>query len=305
MKDLTDFIPGFNVHVTSYPRKIRSRHPPIKIQGIKTELVERIAANVCWDGLGTWREFFLGSGCVLFNIRPRKAVVSDINPHIISFYNALKRREFTARGVQQFLKTHGRKLAEQGGSYYYEMRDAFNSSHDPLHFLFILRSCYNGLMRFNKKGNFNASFCKKNDRFDNALVTKVSNQVRWVSNIIDYNDYTFIEGDWKTFSGDVRPGDYVYLDPPYSSRDTGYFTSWDTGEDLKLLPFMATSTCPVMLSTWKGDESKENPFFKNVIDRVPDVRVVEIEHKYQIGQTEESRNSVVEALLIYERTKLL
>lgn len=59
--------------------------PPIKCQGIKTKLVPFIQDTLDWDGNGTWYEPFLGSGVVLFNIQPERAIVSDRNEYIIHF----------------------------------------------------------------------------------------------------------------------------------------------------------------------------------------------------------------------------
>ena len=59
--------------------------PPIKCQGIKTKIIPHIIENLDWSGGGRWIEPFLGSGVVLFNIKPDRALVNDINPHIINF----------------------------------------------------------------------------------------------------------------------------------------------------------------------------------------------------------------------------
>ncbi|MFQ5651644.1 MAG: DNA adenine methylase, partial [bacterium] len=64
--------------------------PPLKCQGIKTKLVSFIATTVKWHGQGKWIEPFLGSGVVLFNINPERALVSDTNKHIIQFYRDIQ-----------------------------------------------------------------------------------------------------------------------------------------------------------------------------------------------------------------------
>jgi DNA adenine methylase len=301
MSLLKYFPPGTVDATLSYPRHVsRPRAPPIKMQGIKTRLVTFIGDNIKWDGKGTWHDFFIGSGCVLFNMTPRKAIVSDINPHVVAFYNAVKNGSITARSASRFLKDHGKKLSKNGDSYYYDMRDAFNQDYDPLHFLFLTRSCFNGLMRFNKKGGFNSPFCKKVNRFDQSLVTKITNQLRWVERLIHHHDYKFTCRDWKDAVSSIKidAGDHVYLDPPYSGRDTGYFTRWEDPDDDELVKFVASSPCPVMLSTWKCDAMKENPFYYKVVDAIENARVVLIDHEYQVGAKVESRNVVTEALVI-------
>lgn len=61
--------------------------PPIKLHGAKTRLVKFILSNISWDGKGKWVEPFLGSGVVLFNVQPERALVNDINPHNIRLYH--------------------------------------------------------------------------------------------------------------------------------------------------------------------------------------------------------------------------
>ena len=135
--------------------------PPIKCQGIKTKLINHINENINWNNNGYWIEPFLGSGVVLFNICPKKAIVSDKNIHIINFYKSIQTNEITPQIVREFLEEHGEKLRQIGEDYYYEKRQEFNKTNNTLLFLFLNRSCFNGMMRFNSKGEFNVPFCRK------------------------------------------------------------------------------------------------------------------------------------------------
>ena len=81
--------------------------PPIKSQGIKTKLVGWISSNVEDIEYDRWVEPFMGTGVVAFNIRPKKALLCDSNPHLINFYNAIKNKEInlgTWQGI--FLYEH-------------------------------------------------------------------------------------------------------------------------------------------------------------------------------------------------------
>jgi len=152
--------------------------PPIKIQGIKTKLVEWIIGQINFEIKGRWIEPFMGSGVVGFNAQPKRAIFADKNPHIINFYTAIKRKEITSHKVEMFLKVEGEKLLQKGEEYYYEVRDRFNRFQDPLDFLFLNRACFNGVVRFNSKGEFNTPFGKNTRRFSKAYITKIVNQVR-------------------------------------------------------------------------------------------------------------------------------
>ena len=175
--------------------------PPIKSQGIKTKLVEWIISNTKEVDFDRWVEPFMGTGVVAFNIQPKKALLCDSNPHLINFYNSLKNKEITSGLVKQHLFTEGEKLLKSNGEHYYELRNRFNKEGNPLDFLFLSRSCFNGMMRFNKKGGFNVPFCKKPNRFAQALVTKITNQVESISQIIEHGDYTFKNQDFKSTLG--------------------------------------------------------------------------------------------------------
>ena len=129
--------------------------PPIKSQGIKTKLVPWIGSIVPQDFDGVWIEPFMGTGVVAFNLAPRHALLCDANPHLVNFYQAIADEDITAEIVRDFLNREGEKLLEQGASHYYLVRERFNRDHQPLDFLFLNRAGFNGMIRFNRKGEFN------------------------------------------------------------------------------------------------------------------------------------------------------
>ncbi|MFN6186384.1 MAG: Dam family site-specific DNA-(adenine-N6)-methyltransferase, partial [Microcystis sp.] len=163
--------------------------PPIKCQGIKTKLVKDVKNIVSDLSFGRWIEPFSGSGVMAFNINPKKALLADTNTHIIQFYNNLKNQVITSKTVKLFLQENGQFLKEQGESYYYQVRERFNQSPNSLDFLFLNRSCFNGVMRFNRKGQFNVPYCHKSERFSQAYITKIVNQVIALENILIKTDY--------------------------------------------------------------------------------------------------------------------
>ena len=152
----------------------------IKIQGIKTKLISVIRQNVSLKKNILWIEPFMGSGVVGFNIRPERAIFADINPHIINFYKAVKAGKITSDTVRAFLYDYGRKLEAYGGDFYHSVRSSFNRDHNPLEFLFLNRSCFNGMIRFNKDYCFNVPYNHKPGRFSKAYITKIANQVQYI-----------------------------------------------------------------------------------------------------------------------------
>ncbi len=267
---------------------------PIKSQGIKTKLVEWINSNVKGIDYDNWVEPFMGTGVVAFNIRPKKAILSDSNPHIIKFYNAIKNKEITSGIVKKYLTEEGQILLSSEGQHYYEIRNRFNEKGNPLDFLFLSRSCFNGMMRFNKKGGFNVPFCKKPNRFAQALVTKITNQVENISQIIQQGEYTFKNQDFQETLKEMNANDLVYSDPPYIGRHVDYFDSWSEEEELTLKDGLMNSGAKFILSTWLSNKYRTNDY---IFDIWKDCNVATKEHFYHVGGKETNRNAVYEALL--------
>ena len=90
---------------------------------------------------------------------------ADTNPHIIEFYNQIKKGTITPYIVRAFLEREGKLLEQGDDKYYYTVRTRFNQEHDPLDFLFLNRACFNGMIRFNKSYDFNVPYGHKPQRF--------------------------------------------------------------------------------------------------------------------------------------------
>ena len=271
--------------------------PPIKCQGIKTKLVPFIAESVEWNGEGRWIEPFLGSGVVAFSLAPRSALLADTNPFVIGLYRRIASGELTAQAVRHHLEREGKLLRESGGAYYYEVRDRFNESGDVLDFLFLNRSCFNGLIRFNRQGKFNVPFNHKPGRFAPAYITKIVNQVDRLARLAGDRDWEFRVADWRDTLAECRPGDFVYADPPYLGRFRDYYDSWDDETTAELLDVLSRSPAGFAFSTWSHNRHRRNP----LLDRLPAGCVVlTTTHFYHLGATEELRNSIEEALVVRE-----
>lgn len=247
------------------------------------------------DPEGTWIEPFLGSGVVLFNVAPKKAIVSDKNSYIIALYRGIQQGEITPVVVRDFLEYHGERLSKGGADYWKEVRNEFNQNKDPLYFLFLNRSDFNGMIRFNRKGEFNVPFCRKPDRFAKAYVTKICNQVAKVSEIIKDKDWEFSNCDWQTTIKKATQKDYVYLDPPYIGRDTSYVGEWPQSEADELADLAHSTEANVCLSMWKENEFRFNDHLK---DKWSDFTWLEQEHFYHIGAKESNRHPMIEVLAV-------
>ena len=271
------------------------RIPPIKTQGIKTKLIKFISENIDWSGKGKWVEPFFGSGVVLFNISPKKALATESNIHIVNLYKSIQSNKITSKKVREFLELEGAKLEKHGESYYYEVRDRFNEHGNPYDFLFLNRACFNGLMRFNSKGKFNVPFCRKPKRFSKSYVTKITNQVSWLSSLLkDKKYWKFEVMDWKKSVQNIAKNDFLYLDPPYYGRHTNYYDMWNEFDLHDLAEFLKETECSFALSLWYENKYRKN----NDIQRYfSEFTINKHEHFYHVGSTEDLRNGMIEALI--------
>lgn len=268
--------------------------PPIKSQGIKTKLVPWIQSIVPSDFNGTWIEPFMGTGAVAFNIAPRRAILCDTNPHLVNFYSGIASGEITPEVVKEYLIREGEKLLSKGEDHYYLVRDRFNSEHSPLDFLFVNRAGFNGMIRFNRKGGFNIPFCRKPQRFAQAYITKITNQVSWASKLIQAKEFTFKCQDFNKTIEEASSTDIIYCDPPYIGRHVDYYNGWDDAHEHELFNKLSNFKGRFILSTWHHNDYRENEYVKNLWS---EHSVLTREHFYHVGGKEENRNPVIEALV--------
>ena len=268
--------------------------PPIKIQGIKTKIVPIIKQNIIIDDETTWVEPFMGSGVVGFNIKPHKAIFSDTNPHIIEFYNQIKSGKITSYKVREFLEKEGKKLEELDEVYYYEVRNRFNENHNPLDFLFLNRSCFNGMIRFNKDYKFNVPYGHKPKRFSKAYITKIVNQVAYVEDLIKNNEWEFKCQSFEKTISEAPEKSFIYCDPPYIGRHVDYYDSWNEISECNLKESLQESDKKFMISTWDYNEYRKNEY----IDKIWGFcNKINKEHFYYVGAKEDNRTPMMEALL--------
>jgi len=151
-------------------------------------------------------EPFLGGGAVFFHLAPERAVLGDTNADLINTYSALQKNW---RLVYRYLKEHH---ANHSPQYYYQIREKQlqSSFTRAAQFIYLNRTCWNGLYRVNLQGSFNvpigtkSSVVFEDDRFD--LVSEKLQSATLV--VADFEDLIDAAGD----------GDFVFVDPPYTVR---------------------------------------------------------------------------------------
>ena len=270
--------------------------PPIKSQGIKTKLVPEILRLVP-DYSGKWIEPFLGTGVVAFNSNAKAALLSDINPHIINFYSLLHSGEITPFQIRTFLYEEGKILAESEGNgyeHYRKIRERFNLCHNPLDFLFLSRAGFNGMIRFNRKGQWNIPFCKKPKRFSASYITKIVHQSEnCLERMTDL--WQFENRDFREIIQAAGKDDFIYCDPPYSGRYSDYYSSWSAKDEQDLFELLKNTKAKFILSSWGHNAYRHN---ENIEKYKGLFNIVSKEHFYFAGAKEKNRNPMTEVLIL-------
>jgi len=151
------------------------------------------------------------------------------------------------------------------------------------------------LIRFNSKGEFNVPFCRNTNRFRQAYVSKIVNQISQIQQIMQDKEWEFRVGDWKECIKNVEEDDFVYLDPPYTGRSTDYYQKWTEKDSIELYKVIRQLPSGFALSTWKEDKRRENEHIELYLQ---DLIRSEFKHFYYIGSRKEFRGSIIELLLI-------
>lgn len=270
--------------------------PPLKSQGIKTKLVPMIGESILWNPTirGRWVEPFLGTGVVALNLAPPRALLCDLNPHTIRLLQDVQSGLINPRATREYLTREGALLSAKGESHYYEVRDRFNSEPNSHDFLFLNRTSFNGIIRFNRKGFFNTPFCHKPDRFDPSFLTRVVNQITWAARQMKGKDWQFKCQDWRETYAEVGPEDFVYLDPPYVGRNADYFSQWNEEHADALAESTQKLPCGYALSMWIRNTYRTNC---HIDAKWPNHTTRLASHFYHVGSTESLRNEMIEGLL--------
>ncbi len=268
--------------------------PPIKSQGIKTKLVPWIKSTLPDRTPRRWIEPFMGTGVVGFNIEAGATLMSDTNPHLVRFYRSVADGVITSELVRIYLEGEGEQLYRLGERHYYAVRDRFNESHSPLDFLFLSRAGFNGMIRFNRRGEYNIPFCRKPERFSRSYVTKIVNQVGRVQEVLAAREFELLVQDFESTIELANEGDVIYCDPPYLGRHADFYNGWTMDDEQRLHDALRASPAEFVVSTWARNRHRENPALGEIWS---DFAIVEREHYYHVGGRLENRGSVTEALV--------
>jgi len=208
--------------------------PPLKWAGGKRWQVPHLLP--IWEPHAHCRlvEPFSGGLAVTLGLRPRRALLNDINPHLINFYRWLKRGlriDVDMRNDQELFYRHRIRFNDLLRTKRQFSREAASL------FYFLNRTGYNGLCRFNSRNEFNVPF----------------GRYAQIGYVRDFRAYTQAFRNWTFSSDDVESvaleaTDFVYADPPYDVEFTQYSQggfSWS--DQVRTAEWLASHPGPVVL----------------------------------------------------------
>ena len=244
--------------------------PVIKWTGSKRSQAGQIVSLMPKE-IDTYYEPFVGGGSVFARlieaceegkIKVNRFVLSDVNKELIAMFMIIK--HYPQKLIADYSVRYGhleqRPTEEQRNIHYVNVRNLYNklSDKDPIRpyiFFWLLRTCFNGLIRYNKNGEFNTAYhpTRLGMRPDRLAAIIVD----WSIMLNKYN-VEFVHSDYKDVIANAKENDFVYMDPPYANASGMYFAEEFNKEEL--FDIIHKLPCKWALS-YDGTSGKDNNTF--------------------------------------------
>lgn len=193
-----------SVYLSESPPDLTFAKPLLKWAGGKTQLLGEIIPKMP-KKYGRYIESFFGGGAIFFAARPMNGIIADSNPELVNLYRTV------AADVDEVIAKLRRFENTEDVFYAVRALDRTNLSNvdAAARTIFLNRTCFNGLYRVNKTGQFNVPF----GRYKNPKIID-ENSLHAASVLL--GNTTIICGDYKNVLQDnAQSGDFIFLDPPY------------------------------------------------------------------------------------------
>lgn len=287
--------------------------PFVKWVGGKSQLLSELEKTLPTDGkkiLTKYCEPMVGGGALFFDVLSKNSFkqfyISDINAELINAYKAIKNNVDGLIELLQEMQTSFCSMDDSARKiYYYSVRDKFNdtqltdatSTAKAAYFIFLNKTCFNGLYRVNRKGQFNVPMgAYKNPKIcDGENLRNVHNALQNVE---------IVCGDYSLSKQFIDNGTFVYLDPPYRPiSQTSAFTSYnpylfDDNEQMRLARFVdelnASGAKIVLSNSDPKNVDPEDRFFDELYKAY---RIKRISATRMINSKAEARGKINELLI--------
>jgi len=301
--------------------QIFTAKPFLKWAGGKTQLLEQLKRHFPEELknaiLKNYYEPFLGGGAVFFfvaqNYPIQKAYLSDINEDLVLTFKVVQQNvnELISE-LYKLKKDYYKRENGERENYYYEIREQFNIERETIKFgfyngdwipraaklIFLNKTCFNGLFRLNRKGEFNVPF----GRYKNPCILDQENLIR-ASEVLQIAEIFLT--DFEKIKNKINNDFFIYFDPPYRPiSTTSSFTSYSkydfTEEDqvrlANLFHDLGINGNKLMLSN--SDPKNENPsdhFFERLYAKF---NIIRVQANRMINCNGDKRGKINELLIL-------
>lgn len=245
--------------------------PFIKIPGGKYSLLDTLIENLPsnFNNIDTYIEPFLGGGSFFLNLPStytnlKNFYVNELNRDLFQVWDLILNNPIEE--VETGLKSHlsiFKSQHNENNEYYYKIRDSFNATTENslkkiAQFLYLNKTCYNGLIRYNSKHKFNSPL----GSYTNPPIEDTS-RLKDISNLLNNKSISSYNMDFQLFLENLKKdkilnkNSFVYLDPPYvpqsitanfTSYNSNNFTEYDQYRLLSILHLIDSSGSKFMIS---------------------------------------------------------
>jgi DNA adenine methylase len=275
--------------------------------GSKAKLAKTIV-ELFPETFNTYYEPFFGSGAVFFELQPENAYCSDLMSEPIVVMNAIKN---SPEKMYDKFKMLADELWEEGEVFYYAVREVYNEKKGSMddvtraaYFMFLLRSAFNGVIRFNSKKNnaWNVPFGKRGSKFTKN--TKLYND-KFLTEVMQHSEFLrsgsklFEVGSFEIAIDKAAKDDIVYADPPYTktSSKKRYNMGWGIEDDERLRDSLVAAFsrgANFVLSNIIEYKGESNDY---ILELYKNFEYKYINHQYIVGPKAKTRQKVKEVLI--------
>jgi DNA adenine methylase len=232
--------------------------PLIKWSGGKSDEI-KIFVNHFPKNYKKYIEPFLGGGAVFFYLKPENAVVSDVHIELIDLYKSISNGK--SKEIYDFMK-----ISPNEEKKYYEIRDDMEIKDEldrAKRFYYLRKTCFRGMLRYNKKGKFNIPFGRYKTLNYNELINKDYENLLSKTDILN-------KGFEYMFENYNDENNFMFLDPPYDSEFTDYGYCKFGKEEHKKLAILFKNTkikCLIIIGKTKFIEELYHGYIVSEYDK--------------------------------------
>ncbi|WP_348602634.1 DpnII family type II restriction endonuclease [Mesomycoplasma hyopneumoniae] len=193
--------------------------PFVKWVGGKTQLIN-VILSLLPKNFNSYIEPFLGGGALFLKLQPENAIVNDINSELVNSWKQIKiNLDTLIKQLEIYKSLHSKE-------FFYKLRSEIpeNSIKKAARFIYLNKTCFNGLYRVNSKGEFNVPF--NNAEIISSTIFDFKN-LNNISSFLNENSIEIYNKNYLEILSLAKENDFVFIDPPYDSENDNSFTNYD------------------------------------------------------------------------------